>query len=136
MKSFVDGMESDFSVRIISLIKENTSASRQEVTAIILDEEHPEDAGEALRWIGRVECENSLGFCRQMLELGIKSPHARVRDGAVLGLTSLGGAFALATVEKALKRETCPELQKDMQQSIQSLKDRILLEHKYAGNQQ
>lgn len=127
MEIFEDGMESDFSLKIIDLLKENTPQSRQQIEAIILDEQKPEEAGEALRWIGRIECFNSRGFCLRMLEAGIKSPHVKVRDGALLGLSSIGGFRALFILERAANRETRPELLEDMRQAIQELKEQIRL---------
>ena len=121
-QNFEDGMETEFSKKLILLIKEYADEAIEIITSIILYERvNAEVATEALRWLGNIDHAPSYRFRLWLLERSLSSPKARIRDGAILGLSSLNDPHAISFLKLAIKQEKCTELRKDMEQVLAQL---------------
>ena len=58
-----------------------------------------------------------------ILESGLFSSSARIRDAAGLGLASLDDPHAIPYVRKAIDEERCDELREDLQQILEQLQE-------------
>ena len=119
---FEDGMESDFSSGLISMIRMCGNAAIEVIAKLILYERvNPEVASEALRWIGHIEQASTYTDRLWLLERSLRCSSARVRDGVALGLASLDDPHAIPYLKQAIQREQCEELREDMEQVLAQL---------------
>jgi len=121
-ENFEDGMKSKFSQNLISFIKKYSRDAIESITCLIVYEKmNPEIAGEALRWIGRIEHPDSYEFRRWLLERSIILPSALVRDGALLGIASMDDKHTIKYLKEAIDKEYCGDLKVDMIQVLEQL---------------
>jgi len=121
---FEDGMESEFSKELISLVEKYGDVAMEVLAHLIVYEKvNAEVASEALRWLGRMDHTPSYRYRLWLLERSLRCSSARVRDGAVLGLASLDDPDAITHLKQAIQRERVEELRKDMEQVILQLED-------------
>lgn len=119
---FEDGMESDFSRELISVVKKYRNLAMSEVGYFITGDRADEEvASEALRWLGRIDDESTHGWRLWVLEKSLSSKSAVVRDGAALGLVYLGDAHAVQHIKKAIEQENIDELRNDLQGALKEL---------------
>jgi HEAT repeat protein len=119
---FEDGMESEFSRRLIRLLGEYGEKAVIELAFLILhDQVNAEIASEALRWLGHMEDTRSYQKRLWLLERSLFTPSARIRDGAALGLASLDDPHAVRYLRRAIDQESYPELRSDMEQVLAQL---------------
>lgn len=119
---FEDGMESAFSQQLISFIKRHASDAMEVITSLILyGRVGLEVAGEALRWIGRIEHPETYEYRRWLLEASLKLSSSYVKDGAILGLAAMDDKHAVPYLKAAIVREQCSELKADMEQVLKQL---------------
>ena len=121
-QNFEDGMETEFSKKLICLIKEYADEAIEIITGIIIYERvNSEVATEALRWLGNIDHAPSYRFRLWLLERSLSCSKARIRDGAILGLSSLNDPHAISYLKLAIEQEKCTELRKDMEQVLAQL---------------
>ena len=121
---FEDGMESEFSRNLMSMIQKVGSGVVEDLAVLILsDQINPEVASEALRWIGHIEHPSSYTRRLWLLETSLFRSSARIRDGALLGLSFLDDAHAVSYLERAVERERIEELKGDMKQVLEQLEN-------------
>jgi hypothetical protein len=121
-QNFEDGMETEFSRKLILFIKKYTDEAIEIITSIILYERvNAEVAAEALRWLGKMDHAPSYRFRLWLLERSLGSLKGRIRDGAILGLSSLNDPHAISYLKLAIEQEKCSELRKDMEQVLAQL---------------
>jgi hypothetical protein len=119
---FEDGMESQFSRELVSLIKKYGNAAIEVLAHVIVYEKcDVKVAAEALRWLGHIEHASSYRFRLWLLEKSLSYSSVLVRDGAVLGLSVLDDPAAIPSLEQALDREPSAALRADMQQVLAQL---------------
>ncbi|HEY9669794.1 MAG TPA: HEAT repeat domain-containing protein [Coleofasciculaceae cyanobacterium] len=119
---FEDGMESELSRQLNSVVKEYSNEAIEAITCLIVYEKvNPEVAGEALRWLGRIEHPETYEYRRWLLERSLTLNSTRVRDGAILGLASMDDKHAIPYLKQAIEREQCAELKVDMEQVLEQL---------------
>ena len=119
---FEDGMESDFSRNISDFIASFGHSAMEVIIPIILSEQtNTEVSSEAFRILGRLNHKITYRDRLWLLERGLYSTSARVRDGAILGLAFLNDSLAIAPLKSAIERERIPELRKDMEQILAQL---------------
>lgn len=119
---FEDGMETDFSRDLISLIEKYGVLAMAEISYLItFDRVGEEVAGEALRWLARVNDPSTYGWRFWLLEKSLSSKSPVVRDSAALGLLSMCDANAIPDIRKAIERETIAELRDDLQGALREL---------------
>lgn len=119
---FEDGMESEFSKELISLVRRYGNAAMEVLTHLIVNGKvNAEAASEALRWLGRMDHPASYRYRLWLLERSLLSSAARIRDGASLGLASLDDPHAIPHLKKAIGQEQYAELREDMEQVLAQL---------------
>lgn len=122
---FEDGMESEFSAHLTSLVQTYGPFSRDILAQIFEDNTiSAEVLSEALRWLGRMEDQPSYEARLWLLEKALSSSSPTVRDGASLGLASMDDPRAARYLEAALERETLPDLRHDMEEVLRQLTNR------------
>jgi hypothetical protein len=120
---FEDGMESNFSRRLIALVDEYGNDAVDVLKDLIIGEQvNPEVASEALRWVGQIENPTSRLQRRRLLEQSLYHSSPNVRDGALLGLASMDDSKAISSLRRAIEQETVEELRQDMEQVIEQLR--------------
>jgi len=120
---FEDGIESDFSRQLASLVAGQGATVIEAVAEAILSENvSRETAAEAVRWMGLIDDSRTYEMRVQLLIRGLESPAARVRDAAALGLSFLDAEEAIPSLEQAIAREPHSELRQDMGQVLEELK--------------
>ncbi|SRR6266566_1909286 len=127
---FEDGMESDFSRKLMFLILRYRHDALSEM-ALLLESTQvsSEVSAEALRWIGRLRDPQSQPHRLWLLERSLGNPNPAVRDAAIVGLAALDDRRARKYVAAALATESLPELQEDL---IQLLEQFDYPENRYA----
>ncbi len=121
---FEDGMENTFSSSLVKLISHYSERAVEVLSRLIFDAEtNPEVSAQALRWVGRVNSSQTRRSRRHLLERGLYSSLAQVRDGAVLGLASMNDPEAMSSLETAIERERISELREDMMKVLTRLRD-------------
>lgn len=119
---FEDGMESEFSRKLSYFVKKYSADALEAITCLIVYEKvDSEIAGEALRWLGRVDHAESYEYRRWLLERSLSLSSTRVRDGAILGLASMDDRRAIPYLKIAIKKEQCSELKADMESVLEQL---------------
>lgn len=123
---FEDGMESDFSRNLFNFIKSYAHSAMEAIIPVTLSNQtNTEVASEALRILGRLNHKATYRERLWLLERGLYSTSARVRDGAVLGLAFLDDPLAIAPLKSAIERERIPELRQDMEQVLAQLEGNV-----------
>ena len=123
-EEFESGIISDFSRDLCSIIENHGKAVIEIISYLFLYKEvNPEVLCEALRWLGRIDQVDSHSYRLWLLEKSLESPFIFVRDGAILGIASLDDPCAIPAVHKAIEKENCEELQKNMQDVLQQLEE-------------
>ena len=119
---FEDGMESDFSRELVSLVEKYGNLAMSEISYLITCSRVDEEvAREALRWLGRIDDASTHGWRLWVLEKSLSSKSPVVRDGAALGLVYMGDAHAMQYIKKAIEQETIAELRYDLQGALKEL---------------
>jgi HEAT repeats len=114
---FHDGMESEFSRALLSLVDRYRDVAVEILADLIMGENvNPAVASEALRWIGQIDDLSSHLSRRRLLEQALTSPSAWIRDGAVLGLASMDDPESIHAIKQAFDREQVKELRHEMEQ--------------------
>lgn len=78
---------------------------------------------EVLRWVGQLEDEKTIECRREVLLVGLSRQATIVRDGAVLGITSMDDPFFIAPLKATLKQEASEQLREDILQVLQQLQE-------------
>jgi hypothetical protein len=119
---FEDGMESDFSRNLSKFILSFGHSAMETIIPVILSAHtNTEVVSEALRVLGRINHKTTYRDRLWLLERGLYSASARVRDGAILGLAFMNDSIAIAPIKSAIERERIPELRQDMEQVLAQL---------------
>lgn len=119
---FEDGMNSNFSRNLIEFIFTYGHAAMEMIIPIIFSKQTNTDiSSEALRVVGRINHKSTHRDRLWLLERGLYSSSARIRDGAILGLAFLNDPYAIAPLTAAIARESLPELRQDMEQVLAQL---------------
>ncbi len=123
-EEFEDGVETEFSRRLVALVSNFGNAAVEFVHYLVGNNKvNAGVASEAFRWLGRMEHVPTHGWRRWVLQEGLTSSSIRVRDGAVLGLASMDDPETIPYIEDAIEREKCCGLREDMQQVLAQLEE-------------
>lgn len=121
---FEDGMESEFSRALITLIHSHGNAA---ISAIekTLQSGHvsSEIAQEALRWLGALAHSESHKYRLLILRGYLEAPIAPIRDAAGLGLAAMDDPTAIPAIMEAIRNETYPQLRQNLQLVLIQLED-------------
>jgi len=123
-ETFEDGKESEFSSQLGRLVRKFGNFAIEAIENLISNRKvNAEVAAEALRWLGRMKDRQTHASRFRLLKVSLSSPNPMVRDGAVLGLTSLGDRGAVDSVKRAIQVEKCDELREDLVQLLEFLEN-------------
>ena len=118
-EEFEDGIESIFSRSLISLINRFGKNIIEIITPIFLNEgKNPEIISEALRWLGKMSHSQTYFERLWLLEKCLFSNSPYIRDGALLGLSSMNDISSIYSLEIAAEREKIQQLKEDIEQII------------------
>lgn len=121
-EDFEDGMESEFSKHLVSLVQKYGSDTVELLIYLIACENmKAEVAAETLRCLGRTDHPETYRERLWLLERSLKCSSATVRDGGVLGLASLDDPHAIPYLKRALKKEKNLELRQHMERVLAQL---------------
>ena len=121
-QDFEDGMESEFSWKLDSLVREYGNSAMSEIAHLITRERvSPEVSAEALLCLGDMDHAQTYNYRLWLLERSLSSSSARIRDRAALGLASMSDPHGIPYIKEAIGRETCTELREDMGQVLAEL---------------
>lgn len=122
---FEDGMDSEFTSELESLVN-TTGLQSRDILTRLLESDHlsPYVWAEAMRWIGRTENVLSRESRLWLLLKGLSSSFPSVRDGAILGLASLDDASAIPYMARAVTTEPFDEIRRSIEQVLLQLRSR------------
>jgi len=119
---FEDGVENDFSRRLVHFVTSWGETAVDSLRRAILDRKvSPEIASEALTWLARVNDPATYGSRLKVLIEALLSNSPQIRDGASLGLALLNDPAAIPWAQLALQLERNSELRNDMAQVLSQL---------------
>jgi hypothetical protein len=119
---FEDGMESEFSQRLIDIVLRHGQAAVLEIAAFLKQPITPSPvAAEALRWLGWIRHPSTHAIRRWVLCDNLTSRSLIVRDGAIVGLTYFNDPSTRSYVVSAQSTETSTALQTDLDQLLDQL---------------
>lgn len=122
---FEDGIGSEFSERLIALIRKYGDDALMELAYLVLYEKvNAEVASEALRWLGYMKHPPSYHHRQWLLEASLQSLSPRIRDGALLGLAYLDDPHAIPYLKHTMSQEQVEELRHDMEQLLAEFESR------------
>jgi hypothetical protein len=123
---FEDGMSSDFTNELETLVRHTRNDTKAILLSLLEDETISSSVwAEAMRWLGRAGGLLSNSSRLSLLEKGLTSIHPAIRDGAILGLSSLDDPSAITRLERAAANEPIAQLRKDMEAVISQLKSEL-----------
>lgn len=123
-EAFEAGFDTDFSNELQASILKYSDQAIEIIAHLILHGiAGPEPASEALSCIGAINHSPTYNYRRWLLERCLSSGLARVRDGALIGLSFLDDPHAIPFLEEAIVREQRVGLRKDMQKLLRQLEE-------------
>ena len=130
-ETFEDGVESEFSIALIALVKEHKAEVLRILTSYVDDQYvNMEVFSEGLGWIGYMDDENELGIWKErrlFLEYCLlNSLWARVKDGAGLGLASMDDPASIPALRIAVNRESEPRWGPSLKENLQQVLDQLI----------
>ncbi len=127
---FEDGVESDFSRRLIRVVETKGNMALLELNALLRAPNTPSNvAAEALRWIGQMRHAETHAYRRWILTDLLKAPSVLIRDGAIVGLLNLDDPYIKHSVQAARDSEPSEQLREDLSQLLEQLE---MPERRYA----
>ena len=81
----------------------------------------PDVASHVLRWLGRINHPQSIQRRLWILMYSLRSPFSEIRDGAALGLASLGNPLAIPSLRAAIHHERFRALRRSMEAILRQL---------------
>ena len=122
-EAFLDGMESVFSHRLTRAVEDYGDTAVLAIGRLLdLDQANVEVAGEILRQVGSMADSRTHHSRLATLVDKLQSPDPRIRDAASLGLAALDDPETIADVQKALDRESSPQLRSNLKLVVDQLR--------------
>lgn len=121
---FKDDTESNFSRQLTAFIYKYGIMAVEAITGLILYRKDiaVEVVSEALRWLGNINHPESYKFRLWVLEKCLEDSFRNVRNGVILGLSSLNDPDAIKYLRDAISSEVSDEMRYNMQQLLAQLK--------------
>ena len=120
---FKDGMSSKFSTALCGIISEYGIVAVKQLEKMTLARDAPVDiAEEVLRQVGHIRDTVTHDARLTLLERALESPELYIRDGAAIGIESMGDPRAVPSLERALEHETYEWLSQYIQDVIVHLR--------------
>ena len=117
---FEDGMDSTFTQELDQAFRTFGAAIFIPLSLIAMRFD-PNVVCEFLRWIGRIEDEQTIGCRRELLLIGLERQDITVRSSAALGIASMDDPFFIEPLRTVVELEICEEFQRDILQVLQQL---------------
>lgn len=119
--------ESEFALTLTSLILKHGEPAIDVLMGIVFYERvNKELASQALELLGKIADPESYQRRLWLLESGLFSDSARIRDAASLGLASLDDPRAIPYLRRAILEEPSDELRMDLEQILEQLQETLL----------
>jgi hypothetical protein len=120
---FEDGFENTFTRRLIQFVAINGVPAVEEIARLLFASRiHSETAAHTLLCLARIEDRTTYYARSVVLQRGLSSSSADVRDAASVGIASMNDPNAIPSLERAAARETIQDLKLDMEKVISELK--------------
>ena len=121
-EEFEVGMESEFARNLSDLLASSPLELIRLLRIRLGETRVPvEVLAEAMQWLGEQEQKPIREHVVSLLMFGLDHPSSLVRDAGALALGRLEGSNALVHLERAITKETVPELREDMRGLVDSL---------------
>jgi HEAT repeats len=120
---FEDGMESQFSHSLLSMLRQDGAGTVRAIAEYLATGNPKVDVtSEALRSLADFDDRETLNARWQILKRALRHPSPAVRDGAILGFANLNDEGAVPVLESARSVEQISEIRKLIDQVIAQLK--------------
>ena len=121
-EDFEDSAESYFSIGLENLIQTFGNIALTIISSFIFSEEtSTKVVSEALCKLGQIDHGPTHRNRLRVLEKSLQADSPYIRDGAGLGISFLDDPAAVPQLTEAIKRETNPELKKDLELVLKQL---------------
>lgn len=122
----LEDTESEFLENLRAIILKWGEQAVDALSGILFyDRVNKELASEALSLVARMKDNSSYQRRLWLLESGLFSNAARIRDAASLGLALLDDPHAIPYLRKAIEEENCEELREDLRQILEQLQETL-----------
>ena len=120
---FQDGLHSHFSHCLLNLLARNGGAALHAIAQYLASDAARDDVvSEALRWIADYQDPATMSERGRLLRRSLQKSSPRVRDGAVLGLSTMDDPRAIPSLEEARRTESIHELRRLIDAVIEQLR--------------
>jgi len=117
-----DGMTADLGEKLTAMIQTYGDEGITALATIIASGKVPaETLSHALRWLARIDDHKTYDARLRLLTDCLLSPSHILRDGALLGLSTLGDRGAIDGIRTAAACETHASLKRDMEAVLKQL---------------
>jgi HEAT repeat protein len=121
-----ENVESEFLIDLRAIVLKWGEQAVDALAGILFYERiNKELASEALALLARMEDKSSYHRRLWLLESGLFSNTAQIRDAASLGLALLDDPQAIPYLRKAIEEENCEELRDDLKQILEQLQETL-----------
>jgi hypothetical protein len=121
-EEFEDGTDSNFSRTLDSFIQIYGNAAISALEKILHSgQTNAEVAGEALRWIGKVQHEESRRYRLTVLQKNLKSSSVRLRYATAVGLAAMDDPNAIPFLTEAIENERHDKMRSHLQLVLKQL---------------
>lgn len=121
-ETFEDGVQGDFSTKLMGMIEQFGSIAISAMEQIARrDNKHIEASAEALRWIGLIDNPPTHNHRLRLLMKSLDSKWPAMRDAAILGISYLDDPKAKDALVRAMEQEPIPSLRDDIESVIKQL---------------
>jgi hypothetical protein len=125
---FEDGVHSQFSRQLMSVVERAGVSAVEVIAALILrGKVNSSVAAESLFWLARIKQTSTYKFRLWLLETCLQSPSHLLRDSAALGLVTVGDQHSIDFLKKAAEQETLEELKADLLKAVEELQQQCRL---------
>lgn len=119
---FEDGIATAFSRNLLAFLDAYSNAAVYALERLIESEDtNAEVVAEALRWLPFAKDKASQKYRLNLLEKGLRSTSARIRDAAGLSLAEMNDPRAIPSLEEAIAQESFAELREDLKAVLSQL---------------
>lgn len=123
-EEFEDGMESDFSRALASVLAVYGDQAVEAIAYLVVFEKaNPEIAAEALKCLGSLNDPDTHSYRRWLLARSLRATSPTFRDGAIVGLAAMDDPVAIPALQNAAEDEQICELRQDMAMVLRQLED-------------
>ncbi len=120
---FQDGLYSQFARSLLDLLATHGGYALQAIAAYLAADVAKDDVvSEALRWIADYDDPATIADRGRLLRRSLQNPSPRVRDGAILGLSTMDDPRALPLLEVVRQNEPINELRRLIDAVIDQLR--------------